>query len=60
MITEINQSKVLTKDISCECKCGFDGQNVVQINGGITINIDMSVENVMYVNKIIIVKMENI
>ena len=56
MITEINQSKMLTK---CECKCGFDGQNVIQINGGITINIDMTAENVMYMNKIIIVKMKN-
>ena len=25
MITEINQSKILTKDISCECKCKLDG-----------------------------------
>ena len=26
MITEINESKILTKDISCECKCRFDGR----------------------------------
>ena len=25
MITEINGSNTLTKDISCECKCKFDG-----------------------------------
>ena len=25
MITGINESKILTKDISCECKCKFDG-----------------------------------
>ena len=25
MITEINESKILTKHISCECKCNFDG-----------------------------------
>ena len=24
MITEKNESKILTKDISCECKCKFD------------------------------------
>ena len=24
MITGINESKTLTKDISCECKCKFD------------------------------------
>ena len=26
MITETNESKVLTKDVSCECKCRFDGR----------------------------------
>ena len=25
MITGINESKALAKDISCECKCKFDG-----------------------------------
>ena len=42
-------------------------KNVIQINGGITIKVDASVKNVMYVKKIIfgillhvVVKMENI
>ena len=42
-------------------------ENIIQINGGITINIDMSVKNAMYVKKVIfriilyvILKMENI
>ena len=26
MITGINESKTLTKHISCECKCKFDGR----------------------------------
>ena len=26
MITGINESKILTKDVSCECKCRFDGR----------------------------------
>ena len=26
MITGINESKTLTNDISCECKCKFDGK----------------------------------
>ena len=26
MITRINESKILTKHISCECKCKFDGK----------------------------------
>ena len=43
------------------------GKNIIQINGGMTINVDASVKNVMYVKKIIfgillhvVVKMENI
>ena len=42
-------------------------ENVIQINGGILINVDVSVKNAMYVKKIMleillhqIVKMENI
>ena len=26
MITEINESKILTKHLSCECKCNFNGR----------------------------------
>ena len=51
MITGINESKTLTKHISCECKCRFDGKNVIQVNGGITINIDVSIKTFMYVKK---------
>ena len=51
MITVIHESKILTKHISCKCKCKFDEQNVVQINGGITISVDVSVKNVMYVKR---------
>ena len=43
LITGINESKTLTNHISCECKCKFDGKNVIQINGGITINVDVCV-----------------
>ena len=67
IITGINESKTLTKNISCECKCKFDGKNVIQINGGITINVDVTVKNVIYLKNIMfgillyeIVKMENI
>ena len=42
-------------------------ENVTQVNGGIMINVDVSVKNVMYMKKImfgillhVIVKMENI
>ena len=52
MIPGINESKPLTKHISCKFICKFDGKNIIQINGGITINFDVSVKNVMYVKKI--------
>ena len=33
----LNGSKILTKDISCECECRFNGEkNVIQINGGMS------------------------
>ena len=42
-------------------------QNVIQINGGVTINVDVSVKNIMYFKKImfgiflhVIVQIENI
>ena len=45
----------------------FTEQNVSQINGAITMNIDVSVKNMIYIKKImfgillhVIVKMENI
>ena len=57
MITGINESKTLTKHISCKCKCGFDGKKCDScnndINGGIMINVNLSVKNIMYVKKII-------
>ena len=65
MITGINESKTLTKDISCKCRCKCDGKNVIQVNGGVTINV--SVKKLMYGKKImfiillrVIVKKENI
>ena len=67
MIAGINESKLLTKHVSVECKCKFDEENVIQINGEITINVYVSVKYVMYVEKIIfgillhvVVKIENI
>ena len=66
MIAGTNESEILTKHISCECKCRFD-EKKTHMNGGITINVDVSVKNVTHVKKImfrillhIIVKMENI
>ena len=67
MIPGKNESNILTKDISCECTCRFDEKNVIQINGGTSVNVDVSIKNVVYLKKIIlgilvhvVVKMENI
>ena len=67
MIPGINESKTLTNHISCECKCKFDGKNVIQISAEIRINVYVSVRIIIYVKKIIFgillhvaVKMENI
>ena len=63
MIIEKNESKVLAK----QRKCRFYRKNVIHIKGGITINVKVSVKNVMYVQTIIfgillnvVLKRENI
>ena len=68
MITGINKLKTLTKHISYDCKCRFDGKKIkVLINCGITTNVDVGVKTFMYVKKImfgiilhVFVKIENI
>ena len=62
MITGINQSKTLTKLTSCEFKCRFEGKNVIQINGGMTINVDVSVTKFIMFGILLhaFVKMKNI
>ena len=47
MVTGINESETVTKHILCECKCKLDGTKCIQINDGITINIDVSVKTYM-------------
>ena len=37
----------------CYVNVNFMEENVIQTNGGITINVNMSVESIMYVKKII-------
>ena len=51
IITGIKESETLTKHISYKYKCIFD-KNVIHINRGITINVDVNVNNVMFVKKI--------
>ena len=44
IVTRINESKTLTKHISCKYTCKFDGRNVIRIKSGTTINLDVSVK----------------
>ena len=44
MISGINESKTLTKHMSCECKCNFDGRNVIQVKIRKTVNVDVSLK----------------
>ena len=70
IIAGINESKTSIKHISYKhtnVNVDLMEENVIQISGGIMINVDASVINVMYVKKImlgillhVIVKMENI
>ena len=67
MITEISESKALTKHISCECKCRFDGRKCNSDQWWNKLDVDMSVNNIIYVKKVmfgillhVILKMEHI
>ena len=67
MITGINECKTLTKHISCECKCKFDGTKFLSNQWWIN-NKDVNIKKLkMYVKKItfgtllhVVLKMENI
>ena len=60
--------ETLTNHISSELKGNLMKLDVIQINGGITINVDVSVKNIIHVKKNIIfgillhvvAKMENV
>ena len=67
IITGIDESRTLTNHVSCQCKCKFDGRrynlNYWQNNE----NANVSVKNIMYVQKImlsillhVLVKNENL
>ena len=67
MFTRINESKTLTKHISCEFKCRFDGRKCKSDQWWNNDKCQCKCKNVMYVKKImfgiqlhVIVKMENI
>ena len=55
MMTGINESKTLTKHISCKYKENLMAENIIQIKIEIKINLDVSAkmqENLTYLKKI--------
>ena len=42
---------MLTNNILCKCNSNFMKENVIHINGGIMINVDVSVKKIIYVKK---------
>ena len=53
MLSGINESNILTKHTSYEFKCKFDGRKCNSNQKWIMTNVDTSVKNVIYVQKII-------
>ena len=53
MITVMNESKILTKHVSCACKCKFHARNVIQIKSAVTTNVDARLKSIIYVKKMI-------
>ena len=45
--------KIVIKNVSCEFKCKFIVESVIEIKIGISIKVDASAENIAYVKKII-------
>ena len=53
MITGINESKTLTNIYHANVNVDLMKENVIQIHGGIMINVNLSGKNVMYVKKML-------
>ena len=53
MITGISESKTLTKHCHAKANINLKEEIAIQINGRITINVDGSVKNVMYMKKFV-------
>ena len=54
MIIWINESKTLTKIYHAIVNVGLMGKNLIHINGGTLISVDVTVKIAMYVKKIIV------
>ena len=59
MIIGINESKTLTKHVSCQCKCKFDETKCKSNQWLNNNNVDMSIKNVFWILLHVIVRMEN-
>ena len=55
MITNKNEAKTMTKHISCNCKCKFNSQHVIQIKNEIKKHVNVSVKIIVHAKKIIVV-----
>ena len=53
MTTGINESKTLTKHISCECKCKFDGRKCNSNEKWNNYKCRFSAKNIKYVKNIV-------
>ena len=67
MIKEINESKESTKHLSYNVNVDLMQENIIQINDGIMINVNVIAKIIMYAKKImfgillhVVVKMDNI
>ena len=67
IITGIDESRTLTKHVSCQCKCKFDGRRYNLNYWQNSENANVSVKSIMYVQKImlsillhVLVKNENL
>ena len=59
MITEKNEWKVLTIDISWNVNVNLMKENVIHIRSGIMINVHVSINNIIDVKKIIFGKVKH-
>ena len=53
MITNKNEAKAMTKHISCDCKCKFNSQHVIQVKNWLTKHVNVSVKIIVSAKKII-------
>ena len=48
MILYKNESKAMTRPISCNCKCKFNSKHIIQIKNGIMKHVNVNVKIVVH------------